>query len=496
MASYVLAIDQGTTGTTALLVDSSLNIVGKNTQPFSQYYPKPSWVEHALDEIWSSVLKAVETVLEQSKVSPKAIAAIGITNQRETTALWQRNTEAAALGRAIVWQDRRTADFCAKLKKQGLEKKIKKKTGLLLDPYFSATKINWRLSQDSKLLLDAKKGKVCFGTIDSFLLYRMSEGEHKTDVSNASRTLLMDLKSCSWDEDLLELFKIPKAILPEIHGSSILYGKTKNFSVVPDGIPISGIAGDQQAALFGQACFEKGTAKCTYGTGAFALLNTGSSPVFSKHGMLTTVNWKLGDKITYGIEGSAFIAGAAVQWLREGLGLCESSKEVEELAASVQDSAGVLFVPALSGMGAPHWLPGATGLLTGLTRGASSAHIARATLEGIAFQVNELLNAMKQDFGKRLSPLKVDGGAAENNFLMQFQADLSQIPIIRSQVIETTALGAALQAGLGVGFWNSLDEITKKWKKDKEFSAKMSAKDRKEKINRWDKAIKALKVLS
>lgn len=495
MASYVLAIDQGTTGTTALLVDENLNVVGKNTCDFPQHYPQPSWVEHDLNDIWASVLKAVKEVIEKSKVSPKEVIAIGITNQRETTALWQRNEEGTPLGRAIVWQDRRTADLCSKLKKQGLEKKIIKKTGLLLDPYFSATKLQWRFNQDSKLLSDAKAGKVCFGTIDSFLLYRMS-GEHKTEASNASRTLLMDLKDCEWDEDLLKLFKVPRTVLPEIHGSSVLYGKTKNFSVLPDGVPISGIAGDQQAALFGQACFEKGSAKCTYGTGAFALLNTGNQPVYSKHGMLTTVSWKLGDKITYGLEGSAFIAGAAVQWLKEGLRLFKNSKEVEELADSVNDSAGIVFVPALSGMGAPHWLPEATGLLTGLTRGSSPAHIARATLEGIAFQVNELLHAMKQDFGKKLSPLKVDGGAAENNFLMQFQADLSQIPIIRSEVIETTALGAALQAGLGVGFWSGLNEITQKWKQDREFTHQMASQLRRQKLLSWEKAIKALKVLA
>lgn len=494
MPAFILAIDQGTTGTTALLVDYELNIKGKETVDFPQHYPKPSWVEHDLEEIWNSVLKAVDLVLKKNGVLSKDVSAIGITNQRETTALWMRDERGTAVGKAIVWQDRRTADFCASLKARGLEKKIQKKTGLLLDPYFSATKIHWRFKNDSGLNTLARAGKLCFGTIDSYLLYRMS-GEHKTDVSNASRTLLMDLKSCDWDEDLLKLFKVPRSILPEIWPSAVLYGKTKNFGSLPDGIPISGIAGDQQAALFGQACFEKGSAKCTYGTGAFALVNTGVTPVFSKHGMLTTVSWKLKDKVTYGLEGSAFIAGAAVQWLKEGLGLFSASQEVEELAASVSDSAGVLFVPALSGMGAPHWIPGATGLLTGLTRGTSPAHIARATLEGVAFQVNEVLTAMKKDSSRKLSPLKVDGGASENNFLMQFQADLSQVPVIRSQVIETTALGAALQAGLGIGFWSDLEEITKKWKTDKTFKPQMSAKERKEKIQKWEKAIKALKVL-
>lgn len=494
MSSFILAIDQGTTGTTALLVDQNLNVKGKETVDFPQHYPKPSWVEHDLEEIWNSVLKAIDSLLKKTSVSPSAILAIGITNQRETTALWLRDAKGTPLGRAIVWQDRRTADFCTHLKSKGLEKKIQKKTGLLLDPYFSATKIHWRFKNDPQLLKLAKSGKLCFGTIDSYLLYRMS-GEHKTDVSNASRTLLMDLNKCQWDEDLLKLFKVPQTILPEICASAEVYGKTKGFGSLPDGIPISGIAGDQQAALFGQACFEKGSGKCTYGTGAFVLVNTGSSPVFSKHGMLTTVGWKLKGKVTYGLEGSAFIAGAAVQWLKEGLGLLSRSQEVEALATSVSDSGGVLFVPALSGIGAPHWIPGATGLLTGLTRGTSPAHIARATLEGVAFQVNELLSAMKNDSQKKLSHLKVDGGASENSFLMQFQADLSQVPVIRSQVIETTALGAAMQAGLGIGFWTDIDELAKKWKTDKAFEPRMTAKERKVKVQKWEQAIKALKVL-
>lgn len=495
MSKVILAIDQGTTGTTALLVDHQLQVLGKHTEDFPQHYPQPAWVEHDLEEIWQSVLKAVKTVLEKTAIAPSAIAAIGITNQRETTALWQKEGHGKPLGRAIVWQDRRTAEFCRQLKRRGLEKKIQKKTGLLLDPYFSATKIHWRLKSDPELARQAKLGKVCFGTIDSFLLYRMS-GEHKTDVSNASRTLLMDIHTCQWDSDLLKLFGVPASMLPEIHASAIVYGKTRGFSVLPDGIPISGIAGDQQSALFGQACFEKGSAKCTYGTGAFALVNTGNKPVFSRHGMLTTVAWKLKDRVTYGLEGSAFIAGAAVQWLREGLGLFAKSADVEALATSVPDSGGVVFVPALSGMGAPHWLPDAKGLLTGLTRGSSQAHIARATLEGVVFQVNELLAAMKKDTQKKLNPLKVDGGAAENAFLMQFQADISQTPVIRSQIIETTALGAALQAGLGVGFWESLDEITKKWKADRIFDPNMSTSTRKTKIESWDNAIRALKVLS
>lgn len=495
MPSYILAIDQGTTGTTALLVDENLKVQGKETVDFPQYYPKPGWVEHDLDEIWHSVLKAVESLFNKTGISPKSIEAIGITNQRETTCFWNKDEMGSALGKAIVWQDRRTTDFCSQLKKKGLEKAVRKKTGLLLDPYFSGTKIYWRLKNDAGLQARARKGKVCFGTIDSFLLYRMS-GQHRTDVSNASRTLLMDLKSCQWDDDLIKTFKVPREILPEICDSSILYGKTKGFSLLPDGIPISGIAGDQQAALFGQACFKKGTGKCTYGTGAFALINTGSEPVFSRHGMLTTVAWRFQGKTIYGLEGSAFIAGAAVQWLREGLQLFKKSSEVETLARTVSDSGGVVFVPALSGMGAPHWLPQATGLLSGLTRGSTPAHIARATLEGIVFQVNELLRAMIQDSNKKMKPLKVDGGAAENDFLMQFQADISQIPIVRSEVIETTALGAALQAGLSIGFWSGFDEIERKWKAQKTFMPELPPAARRKKLSEWERAIKALKVLS
>jgi len=495
MPSFILAIDQGTTGTTALLVDSHLNVQGKETVDFPQHYPKPGWVEHDLNEIWHSVLKSIDGVFQKTKISPRQIVAVGITNQRETTCFWSKDETGSSLGKAIVWQDRRTADFCQQLKKRGIEKGVRKKTGLLLDPYFSGTKIHWRLKNDPALVSQAKKGKVCFGTIDSFLLYRMS-GEHKTDASNASRTLLMDLKTCQWDDDLLKLLKVPQAILPEICESSIVYGKTKKFSVLPDGIPISGIAGDQQAALFGQACFERGMGKCTYGTGAFALINTGGEPVFSRHGMLTTVGWKFKGKTVYGLEGSSFIAGAAVQWLREGLKLFSKSAEIEALALSVPDSGGVVFVPALSGMGAPHWLPGATGLLTGLTRGSHPAHIARATLEGIVFQVNELLGAMIKDSKRKMQPLKVDGGAAENDFLMQFQADISKVPIVRSQVIETTALGAALQAGLGIGFWTGLEEISRKWKAQKTFKPGMSASVRAKKISDWDKAIRALKVLA
>ena len=497
MERYILAIDQGTTGSTALVFDSDFNIHGKATVEFPQHFPEPSWVEHDLEEIWRSVEKSVREALEQNRTQASQIAAIGITNQRETTCLWERNESATPVSRAIVWQDRRTAADCAKLKKRGLERTVNKRTGLLLDPYFSGTKLAWMLKNIPGAMDKSKKGQIAFGTIESYLLYRLTRGvAHATDVSNASRTLLMDIKKCAWDEDMLKLFKIPRAILPEIFPSAVEYGRTKGFLNLPDGVPITGLAGDQQAALFGQACFSKGSAKCTYGTGAFVLVNTGETPVFSRNRLLTTVAWKLGDKVTYGLEGSAFITGAAVQWLRDGLQIIEESADVEQLARSVPDSDGVVFVPALSGMGAPHWLAGAKGLITGITRRTTKAHIARATLEGVAFQVRELLAAMGKDYGRKLAPIKVDGGASANNLLMQFQADLLGVGIVRSSILETTALGAGLQAGLAIGFWSGLDEIQKKWKASESFKPSMTGSVRKNEIARWDRAIEALRLLS
>jgi glycerol kinase len=495
MAKYILAIDQGTTGTTALLFDADLNIHGKVNVEFPQHFPQPSWVEHDLEEIWSSVQSSVKQVLEQTGVNAVDIAAIGITNQRETTCLWEREPNARPVTRAIVWQDRRTASECAKLKARGLEKTINRKTGLLLDPYFSGTKLAWMLKNVPGASSAARKGQLAFGTVESYLLYRMS-GEHKTDITNASRTLLMDLRKGEWDEDMLKLFKIPRTLLPEIHPSAVLYGRTRNFLSFPDGTPITGMVGDQQAALFGQACYTKGSAKCTYGTGAFVIVNTGDKPIASKHRLLTTVAWQLGGKITYGLEGSAFIAGAAVQWLRDGLQTIPKSSEIEYLAAGVPDSDGVTFVPALSGMGAPHWLAGATGLITGITRRTTRAHVARATLDGIAFQIRELLEAMGRDYGRTLKPIKVDGGASVNNLLMQFQTDLLGVEVVRSKIMETTALGAGLQAGLAIGFWKDLSEIEKKWQAAERFTPKLSAGKRKQAIERWDRAVKAVALLS
>ncbi len=495
MGKYILAIDQGTTGTTTLIFNEELHIMGKANVEFPQHFPQPSWVEHDLNEIWQSVGHSLKGALAQSRISPSEIAAIGITNQRETTCLWTKNENATPVHRAIVWQDRRTAPQCAQLKKRGLEKSVHKKTGLLLDPYFSATKLQWILKNVGGAMAKAKNGDLAFGTIESYLLYRMT-GSHATDVSNASRTLLMDLKTCEWDEDLLNLFQVPKAVLPRIQPSAVEYGRTKGFFDFPDGIPVTGMAGDQQAALFGQACFAKGNAKCTYGTGAFALVNTGDTPKYSKHRLLTTVAWKLGNKVTYGIEGSSFIAGAAVQWVRDGLGLIRKSDEIEALAKETPDSDGVIFVPGLSGMGAPHWIPTATGLLTGLTRRTNRAHIARATLEGIAFQVRELLEAMTRDYGKKISPLKVDGGASANDLLMQFQADLLGVEVVRSKIVETTALGAGLQAGLGVGYWKDLPDIQKRWQAAEKFTSEMNTKDRNRRIAQWDRALKAVSILS
>lgn len=494
MPQYILSIDQGTTGSHALIFDADLKMYGKATVEFPQHFPKPSWVEHDLDEIWHSVCLAVKTALEQHFVDPRHIVAIGITNQRETTCLWNREN-GAALSRAIVWQDRRTADVCSRLKAKGLEKTIHRRTGLCLDPYFSATKLQWMLKNIPGAMALAKQGKLAFGTMDSYLVYRLS-GNHVTDPSNASRTLLMNLYRCEWDERMLDLFGIPRDLLPRILPSAVEYGKTRNFLNLPDGIPITGVAGDQQAALFGQACFTEGSIKCTYGTGAFILANIGPTPVFSKHKLLTTVAWKLGDRVTYGLEGSAFIAGAAVQWLRDGLGVITKSHEIEALASSVPDSDGVTFVPALSGMGAPHWIAEATGLCTGITRRTTKAHIARAILDGIAFQVRELLGAMNKDFGRKLCAVKVDGGASANNLLMQFQADLLGVEVVRSKIVETTALGAGLQAGLGIGLWRDLKEIEKKWEASERFYPKISPAQRKKEILRWDQGMAAVKMLA
>ncbi len=490
MKDLILAIDQGTTGTTVVLLSQHLQILAKKNNEYPQHYPQQGWVEHNPEEIWDSTVKTIGEVLAESQIDPKRIAGIGITNQRETTVLWERSS-GKAIHNAIVWQDRRTASFCEKLKKQGFEKKFIKKTGLVLDPYFSGTKIRWMLDHVPGAKERAKKGELAFGTIDTFLVWRLTGGKtHVTDPSNASRTLLMNLETLDWDAELLKILQIPAALLPQIASSSEIYGETKGVPGLPDGIPVAGIAGDQQAALFGQACFSAGEAKCTYGTGSFILLNTGKKIVHSKNKLLTTVAWKIGKDVSYALEGSAFIAGAAVQWLRDGLKIISSAPEVEPLAASVPDTDGVYFVPALVGLGAPHWRAEARGLLTGMTRATTRAHIARATLEGIAYLQYDILEAMTKDLGKKLKILKVDGGACANNLLMQFQSDILGVPLSRPQTIETTALGAAFLAGLATGVWKNTDVITKAWREDRKFTPSLAKTVVKKKIEAWRMAVK------
>jgi len=489
MADYILAIDQGTTGSTALLVGSDLAVHGKETVDFPQHYPRPGWVEHDPEEIWHSVRRAVRQLLAATGIAPARIAAIGLTNQRETTLLWERS-DGRPVANAIVWQCRRSAGICTDLKAAGLEVTIRAKTGLVLDPYFSATKLTWLLREQPGLQRQAAEGRLAFGTVDTFLAWHLTGGKaHVTDVSNASRTLLMDLLTLDWDVDLLRTFAVPAPLLPEIVPSAAIYGTTRGLDFLPDGIPVAGMAGDQQAALFGQACFNSGESKCTYGTGAFLLENTGSTPVASRTGLLTTVAWQLAGETSYALEGSSFIAGAAVQWLRDGLGLVHTAAEIETLARQVPDSGGVVFVPALTGLGAPHWKSGARGLISGITRGTSAAHLARATLEGIALQIHDLCRAMAADKGAPLSLLKADGGAAHNDLLMQLQADLLDKPVSRPQTVETTALGAAMLAGLAVGFWRDQAELATSWREERRFVPQAEAGWREELLERWAAAV-------
>ena len=491
---HVIAIDQGTTGTTVMILDQELRIVGRTTREFRQIFPRPGWVEHDPADIWTSVCDALVGALAQAGLSGSQIAAIGITNQRETTVLWDR-APGAPVHNAIVWQDRRTADTCAALRAAGHEDRVRARTGLVLDPYFSATKLRWILDDAPALRRRAGAGELAFGTIDSYLVWALSGGSaHVTDVSNASRTLLLELRSLAWDDELLALFGVPREVLPEVRSSAEIYGTTRGLSVLPDGIPIAGIAGDQQAALFGQACFAPGDAKCTYGTGAFILMNTGDAPVASRSGLLTTVAWKLGagaerGEVRYALEGSAFIAGAAIQWLRDGLGLISSAGEIEALAAQVPDAGGVIVVPAFAGLGAPHWRPEARGVITGLSRGTTRAHLARAVLDGIALQNYDILKAMERDAGKRLGVLKVDGGAAANDLLLQFQSDVLGVAIVRPEIIETTALGAAFLAGLGAGVWRSQDEITRTWREQRRFEPTRDRSAIDAHLARWDAAV-------
>lgn len=483
----ILAIDQGTTGTTVLAVNSELKVLGKSTHEFEQIYPKPGYVEHEGEAIWASIEKATRDCLANAGASTNDVGAIGITNQRETTCLF--NKEGRALHNFIVWQCRRTADICQSLKDAGHEDLFREKTGLVLDPYFSGTKLQWLLKHVDGARDQAAQGDALFGTIDSWLVYRLSGNQvHVTDVTNASRTLLMDLKSLQWDDQLLDILQIPKACLPQIASSSEVYGKTQGLSFLPDGIPIAGIAGDQQAALFGQACFAPGEAKCTYGTGCFLLLNTGNEIVHSKNGLLTTVASQVGDEVQYALEGAAFVGGAAVQWLRDGLQIIKSAPEIEALASTVESSGDVAFVPALTGLGAPHWRPDARGVLCGLSRDTHQGHIARAVLEGIALQNRDILEAMRADAGA-LHSLKVDGGASANNLLMQYQADVLEVPCIRPEVVETTALGAAALAGLAVGAFGHRDEVKKVWRQDRVFEPQMDENTRSHHLQKWQRAV-------
>jgi glycerol kinase len=485
---HVIAIDQGTTGSTVLVLDEQLHVRGRGYKEFRQIYPQPGWVEHDPEDIWASVLDALGQATKD--IDGSSIAAIGITNQRETSVIWDRKTGKAAHN-AIVWQDRRTADRCAELKASGKEARVKSLTGLTIDPYFSGTKISWMLQNVSGMAAAARSGDLAFGTIDSFLMWRLTGGAvHATDVTNASRTLLFDLKDLTWNDELCEMLGVPRSLLPEVVPSSGEVGTTKGVPGLPDGVKVAGIAGDQQSALFGQACFAPGDAKCTYGTGAFILMNTGDWPVQSKSGLLTTVAWKLHTgELRYALEGSAFIAGAAVQWLRDGLGIIKSASEIEALARTVPESGGVIVVPAFAGLGAPHWRPDARAAITGITRGTTKAHIARATLEGIALQNVDILRAMQADAGRSLTMLKVDGGAAANDLLMQFQSDVLGVEIARPELVESTALGAAFLAGLGTGVWKDQDAIKQTWREQRRFKPTTDRAWVNAHLARWDAAV-------
>ncbi len=487
MKPLILGIDQGTTGTRAILFDKSGRVVGHGYREIKQYFPKPGWVEHDPEEIWGSVLRVVAEALRKASASGNSIAAIGITNQRETAILWDRKT-GRPLHKAIVWQDRRTADLCLRLKPH--EPFVRRVTGLVLDPYFSGTKISWLLKHSPSIASAAKKGRVAFGTVDCWLLWRLSGGRvHATDVTNASRTLLYDLAAQRWSGPMIKMLNIPSSVLPDIYPSNHRFAATAAVGPLPSGIPVQGIAGDQQAALFGQGCVEPGSAKNTYGTGCFLLVQTGSKLIHSKHGLITTAACDERGMPSYALEGSVFIAGAVIQWLRDGLGIIRSASETEALARSVSDSAGIYFVPAFVGLGAPYWKPDARGLVCGLTRGTGRAHIVRAALESIAYQSQEVLDAMQKDSGITMTSLRVDGGVVRNNLLMQFQSDLSGVPVIRPKMIETTALGAAQLAGLGIGFWSQKD-LRKMRGIDRAFQPSWDRRRRAVALSGWMEAVK------
>ena len=491
--SYVLALDQGTTSSRAILFDHDGRIRGVAQEEFEQYFPRPGRVEHDPNEIWSSQIGVAQQVLEEQGVDASEVEAIGITNQRETTLLWDRET-GEPVTRAIVWQDRRTSEYCDRLEERGALDTIRSKTGLLIDPYFSGTKLRWMLNHVDGARERAAAGELAFGTVDSWLVWNLTGGElHMTDVTNASRTLLYNIHSGEWDRDLLKLLDVPAEVLPEVRASSEVYAETKS-DLLGSPVPIAGIAGDQQAALFGQVCTEPGMAKNTYGTGCFLLMNTGTEAVASEHELLTTIAWQQeGEPVEYALEGSIFVAGAAVQWLRDGLGIIDSAPEVEELARSVDGTDGVYLVPAFAGLGAPHWDPYARGTLVGMTRGTTDAHIARATLEGIAHQVADVVDAMAADSGIDLTELRVDGGAAANDLLMQMQSDFLGEEVVRPAVSETTALGAAYLAGLATGYWADREEIARQWTADARFGPEVDPFDVAKKRGEWDRAVERAK---
>ena len=488
MKEYILALDQGTSSSRAILFDKTGQPKAVSQKEFTQIFPKPGWVEHNPKEIWSSQASVIAETISAEGINGSNIAAIGITNQRETTIVWDAES-GEPIYNAIVWQDRRTSAYCDTLKKDGRADLIRSKTGLIIDAYFSATKIRWILENVPGARRKAEEGRLRFGTVDTWLIWKLTRGEvHVTDVSNASRTMLFNIHTLEWDNELLKLFGVPRSMMPQVKSSSEVYGKTKGTLFAYE-VPIAGIAGDQQAALFGQMCTEPGSVKNTYGTGCFMLMNSGERPIMSSNKLLTTVAWKIGDKVTYALEGSIFVAGSVIQWLRDGLGIIRSSSEAEPMAASVPDNGGVYFVPALTGLGAPYWDQYATGTLFGITRGTKAGHIVRAALEGIAFQTMDIVNAMQKDAGITLKELKVDGGASRNNLLMQFQADILGTSVIRPQVTETTALGAAYLAGLATGYWGSIEEIRSLWAIDKEFTPSSSDDEVKRLKDGWKNAV-------
>ncbi len=488
MEKYILTLDQGTTSSRALLINKQGQMNAIAQKEFSQIFPKTGWVEHDPNEIWSSQASVIAEAIAKLGINGRQIAGIGITNQRETTIVWDRKT-GQPIYNAIVWQDRRTSKYCDTLEAKGLKEKVRNKTGLVIDSYFSGPKVHWILSKVEGAREKADRGELAFGTVDSWLIWKLTQGRlHITDVSNASRTMMFNINTLEWDEELLKILDIPISMLPKVKSSSEIYGHT-NTTIFASKIPIAGIAGDQQAAMFGQMCIEKGMVKNTYGTGCFMLLNTGDKPCISKNNLLSTVAWTIKGQTTYALEGSVFIAGAVVQWLRDGLEFIENSSEVEDLAKTVEDNGDVYFVPALTGLGAPYWDPYARGTIVGLSRGTQKGHIARAALESIAYQTMDVLTAMQKDTGMKYSEIRVDGGASTNNLLMQFQSDILNAPVTRPEITETTALGAAYLAGLAIGFWSDLDEVKQQWKVNRRFEACMNNEEAEKLRSKWKNAI-------